>query len=671
MFYTKVLSIVYLALTTSTIDIDKQDKITFEDLQATEHSVETDAKASIMDQDVKVKVIYDTSKEEWLTEIQVFKRLKIYDNSESDRSNIIIPYYKNNNVSEKVSSIKGVTYNLNDSKVSKSQLSKKNIFDEETSKYYSQKKIAMPNVKAGSIIDIEYKITSPLLRIPRRFVQFDIPCDKSVYQVEVPEYFHYNTSTTGYVPMDVDEDEGHDRIQFSQTTRTAGISVKSEIHNETLKFKTKIKTFRATNTPSLNHEPLVRNMDNYRGSIKYELASYRSPSGEVQQFLKSWDHIAQRLNENSDFGKFLTTNKKDLEKVVSQVNSLEKPQKIQQLYSYVQSNYRWNKYNGVVSEEGLNNFLKTKTGNVADINLLLVKLLRMAGVNAHPVAGRSSFSGFLNFYYPSVDDLNYVMASVLNDDNTVLLMDATSGYHYIGSLPERALNQKAVIVSSNNRGLPIDISNPNTGKSVILAKASYDVDEGLVVNCKTKTSKYDGLQMYEEKASYNSEQEWLSAIESRFNDRYFENSEVKYGDHISKGATITHDYVDELGAEEIGDKIYLKADLALAPNNHLYKAESRDFPLFFESAQTKQYTVQFEIPEGYTLESQPDDLSVGLPDKMFSYNYSIKQQENRLIIQIIQARRSSVIPPDYYSALKEVSDQIISKQNEKIVLAKI
>lgn len=670
MHFTKLILLLLITSQTLKAELEKPTKITIDELTATTHSFEPEADAAILLQDVKVNLVYDTGKDKWVTEVNVLKRIKIYNNNETDRSDFVIKYYDYGGSSERVTGIKGVTYNSINNKIDKTELNKKNIFDEQTTKYYSQKKIAMPDVRAGSIVELRYKLISPLLRIPQRYIQYDIPCNKSIYRVEVPEYFNYNSSTTGSIPIDVDNEESTDRIMYSYTTRTGGYAQQSKINNGSIDYRTKVQTFSNINTPSLKDENHVRNIDNYRASVKFELASYRSPNGGTQQYLKSWDQIAENLNDSNDFGKFLTSKKKELRSIIQEVEELESSAVIQHIYNYVQSNYRWNDYYGVVSESGINNLLKDKRGNVADINLLLVKLLRLSGVNAHPVVGRSSFSGFLNMYYPTTDELNYVLAAVINEDNTITMMDATSKYHYLGSLPERALNLKGIVITSDDLGIPVDIKNPNKGKSVIVAKAHYDMDEGLIVNCKMRKSKYDGLELYLDKASYSSEEEWINDLESAFENREIEQTKIEYADQITKGAVIIQDYIDDVEAEVIGDKIYVSGDLGLAEDSHPYKNKSRELPVFFESAQTKQYSLQFDLPEGYRVESLPEPLSIGLPEKALSYNYKITQNNSQLIIQIMEARRTDIISPSLYPALKEVYDQIIAKQSEKIVLIK-
>ena len=63
--------------------------------------------------------------------------------------------------SEKVSVSKAYTYNLVNNKVEKTKLGSDSEFIEKINKFWSRKKIAMPNVKEGSIIEFKFEISSP------------------------------------------------------------------------------------------------------------------------------------------------------------------------------------------------------------------------------------------------------------------------------------------------------------------------------------------------------------------------------------------------------------------------------------------------------------------------------------------------------------------------------
>ena len=72
-----------------------------------------------------------------------------------------VPYYLGSNLKEDVSFSDAVTYNLVGGKIEKTKLKSEGEFNEKINKYWRRKKITMPNVKEGSIIEYEYTIRTP------------------------------------------------------------------------------------------------------------------------------------------------------------------------------------------------------------------------------------------------------------------------------------------------------------------------------------------------------------------------------------------------------------------------------------------------------------------------------------------------------------------------------
>jgi hypothetical protein len=62
--------------------------------------------------------------------------------------------------------------------------------------------------------------------------------------------------------------------------------------------------------------------------------------------------------------------------------------------------------------EGVKKAYKDKTGNVAEINLMLTAMLRYAGLNANPVLVSTRSNGIAIF--PNRTAFNYVIAAVEN-----------------------------------------------------------------------------------------------------------------------------------------------------------------------------------------------------------------------------------------------------------------
>src|SRR6476660_2188433 len=84
-------------------------------------------------------------------------RIKIFNQRDVDQGDIRIRFYSKDKF-EYIANIRGVTTNYENGQLQTSTLDSKSIFTEKEDNYYSSMKFALPNVKAGSIIEYEYDI---------------------------------------------------------------------------------------------------------------------------------------------------------------------------------------------------------------------------------------------------------------------------------------------------------------------------------------------------------------------------------------------------------------------------------------------------------------------------------------------------------------------------------
>ncbi|MFT4536634.1 MAG: hypothetical protein ACI9P5_004010, partial [Saprospiraceae bacterium] len=75
-------------------------------------------------------------------------------------------------------------------------------------------------------------------------------------------------------------------------------------------------------------------------------------------------------------------------------------------------------------------------------------------------------------------------------------------------------------------------------------------------------------------------------------------------------------------------------------------------------------------PEGYILESKPDDISVSLPSKGAVFHYKIYQFANSLIVNCFIEQDKIEFSSYEYPQLRAFMKKIFSKQAEKIILVK-
>ena len=88
-------------------------------------------------------------------------KLKILKQAGVKYATFEIPYYSEDHDWEAIESIDATTYNYVDGTLTKSVLNSKNIFEEKISEKVKVKKITMPDVREGSVVEIAYTISTP------------------------------------------------------------------------------------------------------------------------------------------------------------------------------------------------------------------------------------------------------------------------------------------------------------------------------------------------------------------------------------------------------------------------------------------------------------------------------------------------------------------------------
>ncbi len=609
-----------------------------------------------------VDIFYDF-KSEWgiMLTMDYHFIIKIYNENGEDYAKFEIPFYADGGKRESVSSIKGVTYNQQEGEVVKTKLNKKNVYKEKTTDNWNKMVFAMPDVRAGSIVEVKYRVTSPyIFSIPKWYFQHQIPTTLSEYRLLVPSYFTLTPVATGVVPLE------QNREGVSQSRH-------GEVRH----------SLKAVDVPAVKKDKYVLNSNDYRSGVKYEIMSVKWPDKPVETYSKDWNDISKTLNEHKDFGKQLDAKLKELHPIVKEAVSLEEEERKEYLYNYVRDNYIWNEKYGAKSEEGLKKFVEEKTGSIGDINLLLLNLYRKAGIESYPVVSKSRYHGLLNTHYPSLTELNYLMVYVPTD-NGYLLLDASDDLTPYGDLPTRAINLYGVVIKEKS-GEIFEIDNPN--EFVVQTMSNYNYDEEknqLIGQSKRKRSNYAGTRYRRKVREENdeSQEKEVESVESDESDDQQDDIEnydvenvytIKSIDNLEElSESISMEYEVEVNnsTKAVAGKLFIDATLDFGVEKNPFDTEKRAYPVFYDSKLATQTFATIEIPEGYQVESLPEPKSIALPNKGGTFRYITSQKDQSITINYALKINQTTFTPQEYEGLKEFYKIIIGLNNEKIVLTK-
>ena len=114
--------------------------------------------------------------------------------------------------------------------------------------------------------------------------------------------------------------------------------------------------------------------------------------------------------------------KKDLEQITA---GLQTKREISfAIFRYVRDHFSCTSHNDYFMTQKLKETFRDKSGNVADLNLLLTAMLRQMHIDAYPAILTTLDKGVGNLSFPLPDDYNYLIC-VANIDGRQVLMDAS------------------------------------------------------------------------------------------------------------------------------------------------------------------------------------------------------------------------------------------------------
>lgn len=665
--------VIYSIAVSAQKDPVRYGKIDENDLKMTVYPLDSSAHAVVLCDFGTTNFQYDASGDKgWQVYFKRTVRIKVLDKEGVSAGDFQFKlYHQGNSDKENLSNVDGTTFNLENGKVVKSKLENKNVMKEDEDKNHISVKFAMPNVRAGSVIDVTYTIVSDFVfnLQPWRF-QTSFPVKWSEYVINVPEYFIYNHAMLGYNPLIINESsDTRGSIVFTDASRSReGNAVKTTYENTTVDYKIDRLRLAMENVPAFKEEAYLTAADNYRSIYTSELASSKSSDNVYKDYTTNWEKINKLLLESDDFGTAMKrTGYMDAEIDLAIKNSGNETDKMLAVFQLVKDQMRWNGNNSVFSED-FRKAWKEHTGNSGEINLMLIAALRKAGLTVEPIVLSTRSNGILNPAHPSITDLNYVVAQVKISDKAYLL-DATEPLAPAGLLPVRCLNNRGRNVKEYNSdwvALSPGIGDKHTAQYTLNLKS----DGSLSGTASHVREAYSALIFRKQVAGATSLDDFYKEKEKSVEGLGITSQKVPALDSIYHPLKEDLEFTYNDAAEMSNDRILISPLLFEKTKENPFKLKERLYPVEFPYPVNETLLFTWNIPEGYVVDQLPKPANVVLPDNGGKFSYSITQNGNTIsIVSKIQINKTLFLT-DEYNLIKEFYNQIITKQAELILLKK-
>lgn len=603
------------------------------------------------DKDAEAVVLFDAAEAYYVDgsgiELEHHVRIKILKDKGLSQADIHLPYISDRN-EENIRSLTAQTYNLDAAgNIVITKVEKNLIYTKPIDKRHSEQVFTFPEVKAGSIIEYKYKHTNAGLR--NWYFQHEIPVKYSRYRVDFPEEVEFVCTPMCVLPVEqkIDDNKG----------------------------RRNVKTYSMKNVPALRDEPFITCDEDYLQRLETKLTAIDVPGTPRRSLLKTWPQVIRNLMEFEDFGVQI---KKDIPRTADLDAMLQKItdpyQKMTTIHSYVRKNMEWDGTISFWTNSGVKSAWKDKKGTSGEINLILVNLLKDAGLKASPLLVSTRSNGRVSTSFADYYQFDKVLAYVTIGEK-VYVLDATEKYTPSNMIPYDVMYSEGLAISK------VDLEHFDTSnwgwktlwdetpglKEVVVVRGVID-EEGLMKG-EASVSSFNYSRIKRMPA--------LKKGKDKLLERFFtaQNPSVKI-DSI----TIQNEDVDTLPLVQqvqfkqpvnaSGDYKYFSVNMFTGLEQNPFVVDNRFSDVFFGTNQNYQIVANIMIPESYEFETLPKNMRMIMPDTSISITRRLASDKNMLSVRISLEFKKPFYTPEEYPDFKEFYKQLYALLNEQYTIRK-
>lgn len=621
-------------------------KIDIADMQLQECPFDRSASAMNLIKTENVVFSLDPYSGETRTTTEYRVRIKIFNENGFKNASVSIPYVGNSRIT-KITDLEAILFTLDaQGKIVLQKLDKDQLLKNKAKGKNSQNQISFtfPGLQKGDVIEYRYtKINKDGFNVTPWFFQEDLPCRYTkcsfTYPSRVTELkYHFVAS----LPIEKDSSE-----------RTFG----REIFNEAT------RGFAMRNVPAFKPEPLMTSLGDNLQRVEFAIKD-----GGFITFDDGsrWAMYNTSLLKSRYFGAQFTQDVPGAQTFLDSVNALkDTSEKINRIYQYVKREVDWNHEQTFYSAD-LAQCIKDKSGSSAEMNLLLLNLLRKAKIDCLPVLISTRSHGKVDRSFPTLSQFNGVDIIAFSKD-TVFVLDCAQKHLSFRTTPFNVLNCEGLIIDEDvNKWIKISDTR-NLMHTDLYVNAMLDSTGSMVGNARII---YTGIAKAEE--IKDEEAEKKNDSKELVGD---ENTDLKVDSSFEQHA---NDDADTLLRD-------IKFHATLSNTESLYFLNPFMFSLFKKNpfVDTVRYSdidfgcnqayatrILLNVPADFSIEDLPKSVAVRTEDSSMIFKRQILSANHQVLIQHSFIINRALFTADEYTGVKSFFDKVYALINEQIVLKK-
>ena len=567
-------------------------------------------------------------------DMMVHKRLKIFNDKGRDLASIRLTYTNN----EEITDIRAETINLVNNKIQIIVLDPKLIYSQKLDKQYRAYIFTLPGIKPGSVIDLKYTWHTKLdVNYPPWLFQDLVPTRFSQFEANFRNAYSFNITKKTTLPLVID-------------------TIFRAAYGGPIK-----RVWALNNIPAFRIEPYMSSIeDNFQGI-------YFKP----RTMGATWLNIGIGMYFEPEFGGQLTIPIAGEDSIVTQAKKIKSEnEKIAYIFNTVKNSMVWNHVDRWFTEAGTKKAWENKSGNSTEINLILYRLLKLAGVHPSLLVLNTREYGEIEIDNPGVSRLNKTVVKVPIDDLNFYVLDASGKFNTYNVTPYSLLNLNMLTIDPDGK-YPAIIRVNTEGYSQNRVMITGEIKSGGTVegNAEIISTNYlraNTLDIHDKLGDKKYIDDLLregnNAIE--ITGHAFKNME---NDTLPLQETFK--FKQELTGSD-DQYIYFNPNMFGSFGQNPFISEQRFSDIDFIYAKILSINGSFIMPKGYKTEALPKPLTIVMPDNSITFKRSVAQADGAIIMRYIINFTGTRYLRTQYPELREFYIKMYEMLNEQIVLKK-
>ncbi|SDR92584.1 protein of unknown function [Mucilaginibacter mallensis] len=597
-------------------------KVDTADLELKSCDFEKDANAMVLFD--KAEVSFDPYGE--ITFIR-HKRIKIFNDKGKDQANINIPYI------DGMHGVEAETINLNGNTIEYIPVDDKLIYKEKINKYHRSLILTFPGVKPGSIIELKYKWTIRSFLLPAWEFQSEIPTRYSELDITIAK--ENRIAIVFKISQDFSKKIDEDVIFRGRRT----VRALSNIHS----FKV---------------EPYMTPIEDNLQRAQFKPYSFL------------WPAISKELIYDDDFGKQLNQKLNDEKAILAKIDSIKSEKlKVDSIFNIVKNRMVWDKKDRWFTNVGVQKAWDKKTGNSAEINLILYHLLVKAGIKAYPMVVSTPDNGIIDPDYPDLAQFNKVVVYIQRDSTKHYILDATGKYSIYNQIPYELLSSYGFLVApKTGNNILFNIQCDTASAQLVFVNADIKSEgkmSGTADIVSNGYNKVNSLKLYDDLG----EKKYIDNLTDADNNLKISSLKLEnqHSDTLSLEQHINFDL--NLSASD-NNYIYFNPNLFTLFGTNPFLSEDRYSNIDFIFKNNVYISGVYKIPDGYKVDVLPQNQIMSTEDKGLIFKRIIGEQDGNVLVRYIISRKRTRYTKEEYHELYQFYKKMFEMLNEQIVLKK-